>query len=495
MRDTSSLVALERVWPYAVLSLTAAGMLTAAANYVDTMSLLYLNPTESAAAALFALLVALYGSSEGQVRAQQAGDKGTDKNTKNTQQAASNFAVSMDSVLDQMRSSTVDKLNILAEYCNTYYNSSSVVQYQQYQQYQQYLQYLTNQSLPGVDRAVKITSGGEGKLKGKEKKEEKEEEKGRDERGAVSLGGATKGSARHQKLHSAFSDALATTLPSSESIGELFGSRPEGHWKRILERSTETMQYSAYEAPLRKGLNVYCTKTIFKGAAAGDFVKFMTDDAYRKKWDCNSAVWQLEGNHGHAQVGGRSKQHSRLDDIFCKVNIPFFSSRQYFMQRSIWTSANGDGEIICSVRPSSELVASTNAPSASNRGAVTVEDYLSFCAARTKGSSVEVTWVYFEDTRLPSSLVNQIVKRRMEATVQQTESAMRKHMLLRRKKRRNLSCEEETILKQLSMDEGRGEKRKGLLGRVVSVVTVGCLMRTRLLVPVILSELTKQQSR
>jgi hypothetical protein len=546
------------VWPYAVA-------LTAAATFwsLSFESLVYFmlkhvttSPTESAAAALFAVVVAL--SSSGYNFDSVLSYSGAQEHVHG---AASDKAEKAGTLMEQMKWSMsgtlVDKLNILAQY----YSSENFNQ--QYADSVQYLkdaaEYLQSQSLAQQKDVIlnqlqipylSTDNTNDNHHKGEEEEEEvkadveKKEALGEEEGEVEVLEETTSpGWGRHRFLYEAFSKCCSTfsgsLLPDRASIASLFqeegvvegkgkknesavAQQEEDSWKEILRKETESMQYTAWSMPLRKGLKVYRTKTVFRDATAADFVGFMTDDTFRRQWDVNSTVWDTEPK---ARRGKYEKKSVRLSNIYCKMKIPPpFTSRQYFLQRSVWQSEDrSEGEIICSID-------GAKSGSTGNNN-VTIHDYLSLCSAQTlkkndaddgdssSSDSVEVTFMYFEDTRLPSTLVNQIVKCRMENTLVKTEQALRMHMSLKKCQQQteastssdtsSSSAETERaglpVSRSSSNNNSEGNRRgshreanrrKGLFGRMASVVTAACLLnRGRLVVPFILSELTRAQSR
>jgi len=560
------------IWPYAVV-LTAAATLWSLSlePWVEFMVRhVSLSPTESAAAALFAVFVAM-GSSGYSVlsykdeaaagKQQQQPPQQQPPQQKRKQEAASPVAPASERAAD---ATFLDRMY-------QYYSSESLNQ--QYALSLQYLKdtadYLQSQSpalaqqtdvilsqlqqipyfsssyLTPFQPAAGNTSPGAAKV-------------GEPGTGAQQVVVAADGSRsspaarRHQALHGAFLACCASgdtaairalfqpdqgietsssTTTTSGGGGGLNDGAPQG-WQQILHKATESVQYTAWSMPLRKNLNVYKTQTVFHGATAQDFMRFMTDDSFRRVWDKNSSVWDVCGApvaDWRAGRWGERRESMRLTNLYCKMRIPPpFSARQYFLQRSVWSSASGDeGEIICSIRPAAEVAADAEGLYARYRGAhhnVSVQDYLSCCTARTvRGRQpgdpprAEVTFMYFEDTRLPSALVNQIIKCRMETTLVKTEQAMREHMQLKEAVRAskparciglgvqvgggNKVGEDMSSEMSAGLDLGRAgaggkrrEKKKGLLRGVASVVTVGCLMpgvAAKWLMPVILSELTK----
>jgi len=261
-------------------------------------------------------------------------------------------------------------------------------------------------------------------------------------------------------------------------------------WRELLRKTTDTMDYIAWCIPLRKGLNVYKTRTIFHGVTANEYLDFMMDDAFRLKWDGSLAAW--EGKHEvssmydsssgslsqSAVLSEESAQKSadvNISDIYCRVRVPMpFASRQYFLQRSMWRSANG-GQIICSARPHQ------NAAASPCKRSITVYDYISCCSARTivdkrtGRCSTEVVYMYFEDPRLPPSIVNNVVRIKLVPGVLKLEGAMRSHVKQKGQLGRNGRWR---AREAVALDQNRGRVVRGVVRRVFSIVTLACLVGT-----------------
>ncbi|UPQ99406.1 START domain-containing protein [Chloropicon primus] len=514
------------VWPYAVVLTAVAGMYYGQVIWF-MVEQLAASPTESAAAALFAVFVAFRSGFHGLPARGEAGGAGGKRRGSFELEAPSppgdayaylteaggNLAASLDNlkdtaefVMDQMR------------YTNSYIN----------QQYAESLQYLQSQYLSQQVVLEKLNSLSQYYCSEQQQQEEAGGEAQAllldDDREARWGDEAREREAvvRHKGLHSSFVSCLSDVqgdggLPDFEAVSSLFRSAGDPTtttatttaaaspptWSKILTKETETMEYSAWSMPLRRGFNVYRTETVFRDATAGEFIRFMTDDAFRRKWDENSTVWDAERGACVREGLAEGRDETRIRDLYCRMKIPPpFRARQYFLQRSLWAnSETGDGEIIISTRPPAEAAGEADR----GIGNVTVDDYLSLCSARTLpaadgegGSSVKVTFMYFEDTKLPSQLVNQIVKCRMGKTLAKTEEAMRSYIRRARSSKAGIPMppEEESEEEGVSAEGAPGKRA---LGRIAPMFTMVCLMpySARWVVPVLLSEYTKskQQSR
>lgn len=61
-------------------------------------------------------------------------------------------------------------------------------------------------------------------------------------------------------------------------------------WDLLVSESNPNVLYWAWRRPLRKGLYMYMTRSVFLGASPAELRAFMNDDAYRVVWDNAMAV-------------------------------------------------------------------------------------------------------------------------------------------------------------------------------------------------------------
>lgn len=507
------------VWPFAVIMTAVCGVAYSQVVWfmVDQVTA---SPTESAAAALFAVIVAFSSSGFNA----KLGGPTLDNNKRNgkgvgqgseteaTQAVNANPHLLLPSSLDNLRTHAeyvMDQWRYTNHYLNQQYACSL-----QYLQQQYFDQQAVMEKLNALSQFYCSEHQGHPAQIAGQKEECLSLEEEREASGPLAENSAAL-VRRHASIHDLFSGcAEAGRLPAFGEVADLFGcgnagreAEEERGWKRFLTKSTETVEYSAWSMPLRRGFKVYRTETVFRDATSSEFIRFMTDDAFRREWDDTSGAWDVEpAAPGARRTESNGRDRVRISEIYCKVRIPPpFRSRQYFLQRSVWTrDGDGDGEILCSSRLPLEISAEDEAK---GQGSVTVTDYLSLCSARNlpgregEPPSVAVTLLYFEDTRLPSQLVNQIVACRMENTLVKTEKAMREH--IRRARGRGAEgadkAEEADGVDGVDGAEGDEGKKKSGVKRIGSAVAVACLMPhvgARWVLPVILSEITKiKQSR
>jgi hypothetical protein len=210
-----------------------------------------------------------------------------------------------------------------------------------------------------------------------------------------------------------------------------------GPWEPVLQEVTPgAVQYWAWRRPLRKGLYMYMTRTVFLHAAPAEVRRFMLDDAYRVSWDNSMLRLQhvapseaaMAAAAPAAGAAGVSAGDSGV--LYAQVRFPKpMASRAYTYARRVWLRP-ADGGCYCLSR----AVSHPCAPTATGRG-VSVADYASGCVVRApaphllplgyQGPSAEVLMVYFEDSLVRPGLANMGIKKGLWPMVQRTDKALR----------------------------------------------------------------------
>jgi hypothetical protein len=71
--------------------------------------------------------------------------------------------------------------------------------------------------------------------------------------------------------------------------GSLYGfadsEAVESAWEQVVAEAQPGVAYWGWRRPLRRGLHMYMTRTVFAGVAPAHVAAFMCDDAYRLQWD------------------------------------------------------------------------------------------------------------------------------------------------------------------------------------------------------------------
>jgi hypothetical protein len=79
-------------------------------------------------------------------------------------------------------------------------------------------------------------------------------------------------------------------------------------WELLVCESSSSVLYWAWRRPLRKGLYMYMTRSVFIGASPAELRAFMNDDAYRVVWD--NAMNVLRPVAGPAAAGAAASNES-----------------------------------------------------------------------------------------------------------------------------------------------------------------------------------------
>ena len=194
----------------------------------------------------------------------------------------------------------------------------------------------------------------------------------------------------------------------------------QGPWEAVIEEQQPgSLRYWAWRRPLRKGLFMFMTRTVFLSASPSELRHFMLDDVNRKQWD-GSALDLRHISEGHGESGM----------MYARVSFPKpMAARTYVYARRVWPRPC-DGGCYCLAKSSSHPAA----PKVSGRG-VLVQDYVSGCVIRRpaaellprrySGPAAEVLLVYFEDSQVRPGLANLGIKKGLWPLVQRTERALR----------------------------------------------------------------------
>jgi hypothetical protein len=231
-------------------------------------------------------------------------------------------------------------------------------------------------------------------------------------------------------------------------------------WELLVSAGNAGVLYWGWRRPLRKGLYMYMTRSVFMDASPAELRAFMLDDAYRVVWDnaisvlrplaaagaavpaaaaaagsaANSAVEAMAAataarlsSHGGGTAEGAAAGGSAQDQdhaqqqqplhetAFLQAMVHFpkpMASRSYLYARRVWPRPS-DGGCYCLSR-GCVVPGHLAAPPLPGR-AVAVEDYSAGCVIRSPapqllppgalgaggGPAAEVFMVYFEDAHRP----------------------------------------------------------------------------------------------
>jgi hypothetical protein len=88
-------------------------------------------------------------------------------------------------------------------------------------------------------------------------------------------------------------------------------------WELLVCESSSSVLYWAWRRPLRKGLYMYMTRSVFLGASPAELRAFMNDDAYRVVWDSSMNV--LRPIAGPAAAGAAAASNESLEAMAAAV--------------------------------------------------------------------------------------------------------------------------------------------------------------------------------
>jgi hypothetical protein len=88
-------------------------------------------------------------------------------------------------------------------------------------------------------------------------------------------------------------------------------------WELLVCESSSSVLYWAWRRPLRKGLCMYMTRSVFLGASPAELRAFMNDDAYRVVWDSSMNV--LRPIAGPAAAGAAKASNESLEAMAAAV--------------------------------------------------------------------------------------------------------------------------------------------------------------------------------
>lgn len=192
-------------------------------------------------------------------------------------------------------------------------------------------------------------------------------------------------------------------------------------WEQVVCESTSSIRYWGWRRPLRNGLYMYMTRSVFLESTPSEVRQFMLDDTYRLNWD--TTMFRLES------VVPRRAKPQESDLLHARVHFPKpLACRAYTYARRVWQRP-ADGGCYCLARACEHPAG----PAVEGR-AVIVNDYASGCIIRTPAghlvptgmtSAAEVLMIYFEDSHVRAGLANLGIKKGLWPLIQKTDRALR----------------------------------------------------------------------
>ncbi|XP_076898605.1 uncharacterized protein LOC143552218 [Bidens hawaiensis] len=185
-------------------------------------------------------------------------------------------------------------------------------------------------------------------------------------------------------------------------------------WKHMMDRSTATMTYQAWQRDLPTGPPQYCSKTVYEDATPELLRDFFWDDDLRLKWD--DMLLHATILEEYPDIGASVVHWIRRFPFFC-------SDREYIIGRRIWEV---DGSYYCVTKG----VPRSSVPRKQKPRRVDL--YYSSWFIRPveskKGSNepaCEVTFFHYEDMGIPWELAKFGVRQGMWGTAKNIERGFR----------------------------------------------------------------------
>ncbi|OIT05105.1 hypothetical protein A4A49_37765 [Nicotiana attenuata] len=125
-------------------------------------------------------------------------------------------------------------------------------------------------------------------------------------------------------------NTLPITDEDLEHLWHLVERKDEGPpWKHMMDRSTPTMSYQAWQRDPESGPPQYCSRTVYEDATPELLRDFFWDDEFRLKWD--DMLVHAETIEECPTTGTMIVHWVRKFPFFC-------SDREYIFGRRIWES-------------------------------------------------------------------------------------------------------------------------------------------------------------
>lgn len=223
--------------------------------------------------------------------------------------------------------------------------------------------------------------------------------------------------------------------PAIGEIDSLLGGAPDdidGRWEPMLREQDLSLQisYTAEKRPLRGGLFVYRTRTVFQAATAAQLRSFNLNDELSLTWNFNTTTFEhLPAPHEsqdspqlHCTMAcnscSASQDTAESAYLYMRCRFPMaMASREYVSCRRVWHRQVDGGCCVVNV--------ACNNPHATRKHgkrAVRVQDYVSGYIIREReleGDLVaELHSIYFESSGVAPFIANVAVHKGLWAAVQ-----------------------------------------------------------------------------
>lgn len=220
--------------------------------------------------------------------------------------------------------------------------------------------------------------------------------------------------------------------PVGSSAASLYGSPDTdgfyGPWEPVVQETAPGLLYWGWRRPLRKGLYMYMTRSVFLGVTPAEMRAFMMDDACRLQWDRSMTAL----GPALRSLRGVCAPQRETDVLYAAVKFPKpLAQRSYVYARRIWARPS-DGGCYVIARGCAPPAGAAAPP----RG-VAVTDYSSGAVIRAPaaallgghaGSASEVLMIYFEDSHVRAGFANLGIKKGLWPMLQRTDRAVRSYL-------------------------------------------------------------------
>jgi hypothetical protein len=220
--------------------------------------------------------------------------------------------------------------------------------------------------------------------------------------------------------------------PVGSGAGSLYGAPDTdaffGPWDAVVQEAAPGLLYWGWRRPLRRGLFMYMTRSVFLGVTPGELRAFMMDDASRLKWDRSMSAL----GPALRPARGAAAPQRETDVLHAAVRFPKpLASRSYTYARRVWARPC-DGGCYVLARAAAPPPGAGPPP----RG-VGVSDYASGAVIRAPaaallgghaGPAAECLMIYFEDSHVRAGFANLGIKKGLWPMLQRTDRALRSYL-------------------------------------------------------------------
>ncbi|KAG1671128.1 hypothetical protein FOA52_005380 [Chlamydomonas sp. UWO 241] len=218
--------------------------------------------------------------------------------------------------------------------------------------------------------------------------------------------------------------------------GSLYGpadSAYAGGWERIVEEHKEGVHYWVDRRPLRRGLHMYKSRTVYERCTPQQMVAFnFGTTEVKRDWD--DSVVKLHPLPPPCLLDMPESQletatHGQSAFVYARSRFPPpMAQREYIYARRVWYKVD-DGGCYCISRACAHP-----APPPSGCRTQRIEDFINGYVIRgvpgiySSATATEVVTNYFEDSRAHSGIINMAVRKALWPMTQKSEGGLRRYI-------------------------------------------------------------------